>query len=62
MVVFGQSSCNRTKWLYFGKSNFFRTKVDVLVQSDCFTAKFVVFGQKWLYSGKSGGIRAKRLS
>ena len=36
--------------------------MDVLVQSGCFTAKLVVFGQKWLYSDKSGGIRAKWLS
>ena len=33
----------------------------VFEQSGCIRAKFVVFGQKWLYSGKSGCIREKVL-
>ena len=39
MVVFGQSDGIWAKWLYSSKSCFIRKKV-------------VVFGQKWLYSGK----------
>ena len=31
----------------------------VLGQSCCIRAKVVVFGQKWLYSGEKGSIRAK---
>ena len=31
----------------------------VFEQSGCISAKVVLLGQKWLYSGKSGGIRAK---
>ena len=47
MVVFGQSGC-------------IRAEVVVLVQKGCIWAmwmyfrKVVVFGEKWLYSGKSG--------
>ena len=40
----------RAKCLYSGK-------VVVIGQSGCIRAKVVVFGQKWLYSGKSGCIR-----
>ena len=46
MVVFGQillNSCN----------------VVVVRKSGCFWARGVVFGKEWLYSGKSGWIRAK---
>ena len=54
MVVFGQGCRFRAKWLFsaevvvFGQNGFIRVKV-------------VVFGQKWLYSGKRGCIRAKVL-
>ena len=30
----------------------------LFAQSDCIRIKVVVFGQTWLYSGKSGCIRA----
>ena len=30
-------------------------------ESGCFRAKVVVYGKKWLYSGKNGYIREKRL-
>ena len=30
-------------------------------ESGCFIAKLVVYGQKWLNSGKNGCIREKRL-
>ena len=34
----------------------------VFEQSGCIRAKVVVFGQKWLYTGKSGFIWAKCLN
>ena len=46
LVVFRQSDCIRARSLFLGKSGSIWTKV-------------VVLGQKWLYSGKSGCIRAK---
>ena len=52
--VFVQSGCNLAKWLY-------SVKVVVFGQSGCFRAKVVEFGQKRLYSGKSGYVRAKWL-
>ena len=65
VVVFGQkrlysgkSGCNRAKWFFRAKvvvvrpSGYIRTKVVVFLQSGC-------IGTKWLYSGKSGYIRAK---
>ena len=52
MVVLGQiwlcslkSSIIRSNWLYSGKSGRIREK-------GCIREKVVVFGQKWLYSGK----------
>ena len=42
VVVFGHSGCILVKWLYSGK-------VVVFGQYDYICAKFVVFGQKWLY-------------
>ena len=47
VFVFGQSGCYRTKWLYSGK-------VVLFGQDGCIRAKVVVFGQKWLYSVKTG--------
>ena len=57
------------KWVYsdkvvvFGQSGFIRAKVDVkeavFGKSCCILANVVVVGQKWLYSCKSGCIRAK---
>ena len=44
VVVFGQGGCIRAKWLYLDK--------DV-----CIRLKLVLFGQKWLYSGRSGCAR-----
>ena len=55
MVVIGQSGRILEKVI------FFRTKVDVLVQSGCFTAKLVAFGLKWLYSRKMVEIGKKWL-
>ena len=45
VVVFGQSCCNRAKFVVFGKIVVFW--------------KVVVFGEKWLFLVKSGFIRAK---
>ena len=58
--------------LYSGKSDCIQAKVVLLGQSDVFGqsgcirgkvvligARVVVFGQKWLYSGKCGCIRKK---
>ena len=47
MDVFGQSGSNRERVVVFGQR--------------CIRVKVVVFWQKWLYSGKSGCIRAKLL-
>ena len=44
----------REKCLYSGK-------VVVIGQNGCIRAKVVIFGKKWLYSGKSGCIRQKWL-
>ena len=41
MVVFGQGECIRAEWLYS-------------VRRCCIREKVVVFGQNFLYSGKSG--------
>ena len=48
MVVFGQSGYIRTKWLYSGKV--------VVLGNVVVFRNMVVFGQKWLYSGKSGCV------
>ena len=48
----GKRGFLRTKWLY-------TDKVVVSGQSGCIGAKVVLFGQQWLYSGKSGYNRAK---
>ena len=48
VVVFGQSDCIRSKWLFSKKVVFFGQG-----------GYIVVFGQKWLYSEKSCCIRAK---
>ena len=74
MVVFGQKllyssigGCLRSKVDVFGQSGvipesgFIRSKVRVILPSLCIRAKKVVFWQKWLYSLKSGSIRAKWL-
>ena len=45
--------------IVFLQGNCFRAKVDVFLERGCFRARMVVFEQKWLYSGKSGGIRPK---
>ena len=61
MVLFAQ------KWLYSGKSDFIRAKVDVFGQvvvfgQKCFYSdKEVIFGQKRLYSGKEVVIEQKWL-
>ena len=39
--------------MYWGKSGYSRAKVVVFEQICCNWAKWVVFGQKFLYSGKS---------
>ena len=54
-VVFGQNGCIRARW-------FFWEKVVEFGQSGCVRVKVVVFGQKWLYWGKSGCNWAKWLS
>ena len=45
--------------MYSGKSGCIWARGDVFRQSICIREKMVVFGQKWLYSGKSGCICAK---
>ena len=52
MVVFGQSGCIQTNWLYSGK-------VGLFGQGGFIWAKVVVFGQKLLYSAKSSFILEK---
>ena len=47
MVVIWQGGCIRKKSFYSGKSGCIRAKVVVI-------GKVVVFGEKWLYSGKNG--------
>ena len=53
-----KNGCIQASWLYSGKSGFND-------QTGCIRAKVVVsgnvviFGQKWLYSGKGGCIRVK---
>ena len=43
----------------FGQSDCIPTKIVEFLQTGCTWAQVVVFGQKWLYSCKSGFIRAK---
>ena len=58
-VLFGQSDCIREKLLYSSKSGLIGAKEALFVQNGCiwpkylYSGKLVVFGQKWLYSGKS---------
>ena len=69
MVVFFQSCCIRSKWLYSGKTALFgqsdcipaRMVVFLQIGCNCIRAKVVVIGQTFFYSGKSGCIRANRL-
>ena len=70
MVIFFQSDCIRANWLFSmnDKVVVIRAKVVVFekkmgcIQAKClYLGKLVVFGQKWLYSGKSGSFRAKVL-
>ena len=64
-VVFLQSGCNRAKLLYlgnvfvFGQSGCIREKVVIFKQKWLYSCKDFVIGKKWLYTGKSGCIRAK---
>ena len=58
-IIFGQRGSIRAKWLYSGKScynrkkyGWFRANVVVIRQSCCIRTIVVIFGQKWLYSGK----------
>ena len=54
MVVLSvKSGCIRKKLLYLGKSDYFGPKVIFI------WARVVLFGQKWLYLGKSGSLRGK---
>ena len=55
MVVF------RQKWLYSGKKWLFLVKSGCSLAKGLYSAKVVVFGQKWLYSSKLCLIRAKYL-
>ena len=50
MVVFGNV-------VVFGQSGFIRAKVFSNRVNWLYSGKVVVFGQKWLYSGKRGCIR-----
>ena len=58
MVEFLQCRCIRLKWLYSGTSGcirasgFIRDKGVVFGQKWLYSGKVVVFGQKWLYSDK----------
>ena len=58
LVVFGQNGCNPVKWLFWGKRGCLRAKVAVFGQRWLYSGKLVVFGETWLYSGKSGSVRA----
>ena len=51
----GESGCSRAKWWYSRKEWWYSGAKSFIL------AKVVVFGQKWLYSGKSGSIRANLL-
>ena len=46
----------RQKRLYSDKSGCIRVKVVVFGQKWMYSGKVALFGQKWLYSGKSGCI------
>ena len=54
MVVIGQSIFIWAKVVVFGQRGCIRAKC-------LYSGKLVVFGQKWLHSGKSGFNRAKLL-
>ena len=43
----------------FGQSGCIRAKIDYILPKTLYSSKMVVFGQKWLYLGKSGCIREK---
>ena len=51
-MVFGQSGCVRSKVVVFVKIGYMRARW-------FYSGKNVVFGQMWLYSGKSGSVGAK---
>ena len=58
LVIFRKSGCIWERWLYLGKSGFIRAKVVAFVKKLCgILGNLVVFGEKWLYSLKSGCIR-----
>ena len=61
LVVFLQSGSTPVKWLYSGKSCCLWAKVDVFVQKWLYSDKSGCVRAKWLNSGKSSCIRAKWL-
>ena len=58
-VVFGQSDCIRAKVFALGQNGLNRAKVVLFGQSGCILQKKCYIRKKWLYSVKSGCIRAR---
>ena len=54
VVVFKQSGCIQAVVVAFGQGGFIR-------ENWLYSCKMVLFGQNWLFTGKSGCIRAKEV-